>query len=194
MSADGKSNSDGNVELKGASSKGSILRMSMENLRIRDDTEGHNRGYQLGNSNGHVQTPDPRANNADVLLDGQLRISEIVEAIQDEVYNMGAVPSIEAKTKRKVKLTEKGKEYKMALLEKRRSKLVSRVIRKSSEIDDLMYFFQNGIPVKEELQQLNDMFDMLVEIHEELENIDNQYTEELWFEDIDQKVPPQWCI
>ena len=194
MSADGKSNSDGNVELKGASSKGSILRMSMENLRIRDDTEGHNRGYQLGNSNGHVQTPDPRANNADVLLDGQLRISEIVEAIQDEVYNMGAVPSIEAKTKRKVKLTEKGKEYKMALLEKRRSKLVSRVIRKSSKIDDLMYFFQNGIAVKEELQQLNDMFDMLVEIHEELENIDNQYTEELWFEDIDQKVPPQWCI
>ena len=107
---------------------------------------------------------------------------------------MGAVPSIETKTKRKVKLTEKGKEYMMTLLEKRRSKLVSRVIRKSSEIDDLMYFFQNGIAVKEELQQLNDMFNMLVEIHEELENIDNQYTEQLWFEDIDQKVPPQWCI
>ena len=74
--------------------------MSMENLRIRDDTEGHNRGYQLGNSNGHVQTPpDPRVNNADVLLDGQLRISENVEAIQDEVYNMGTVPLIEEKAK-----------------------------------------------------------------------------------------------
>ena len=76
----------------------------------------------------------------------------------------------------------------MALLEKRRSELVSRVIRKSSEIDGLKYSFQNGIAVKEELQQLNDMFKMLVEIHEELENIDDQYTEELWFEDIDQKV------
>ena len=29
---------------------------------------------------------------------------------------------------------------------------------------------------------------MLVEIHEELETIDNQYTDKLWFEDIDQKV------
>ena len=157
MFADGKSNSDGNVVLKGASSEANSLWMSMENLRIRDDTEGHNRVCQLGNSNGYVQTPDPRANNADVLLDGQLRISENVEAIQDEVYNMGAVPLIEEKTKRQVRLTEKGKEHKMALLEKRRSKLVSRVIRKSSEIDDLMYSCQNGIAVKEKLQQLNDV-------------------------------------
>ena len=39
-------------------------------------------------------------NNPDVLWDGQLRISENVGAIQDVVYNMGAVPSIEEKTKR----------------------------------------------------------------------------------------------
>ena len=50
-----------------------------------------------------------------------------------------------------------------------------------------MYSFQNGRTVKEELQQLN-MFKMLVEIHEELENIDDQYTDELWYEDVDQKV------
>ena len=46
-----------------------------------------------------------------------------------------------------------------------------------------MYSFQNGIAVEEELQQLNDMFKMLVEIHEELEKIDDQYIDELWFED-----------
>ena len=40
MSADGKSNSDGNIVLKGASSEANSLRMSMENLRIWDDTEG----------------------------------------------------------------------------------------------------------------------------------------------------------
>ena len=72
MSADGKSNSNRNVVLKGSSSEGHSLRVSMENLRSRDDTEGHNRGYQLGNPNGHVQTPDPRANMTDILLDGQL--------------------------------------------------------------------------------------------------------------------------
>ena len=79
----------------------------MENLRIIDDTEGNNTEYQLGSSNGHVETPDPRTNNADVLWDGQLRISENVGSIQDEVYSMGVVPLIEGKTKRQVKLTEK---------------------------------------------------------------------------------------
>ena len=82
MSADGKSNSDGNVVLKGTSSEAHSLWMSLENLRIRDDTEGHNRGYQLGNPNGQVQTPDPRVNNAYVLLDGQLRISENVGLLE----------------------------------------------------------------------------------------------------------------
>ena len=100
MSGDGKSNSDGNIVLKEASSEAHSLQMSMKNLRIRDDTEGHNRWYQLGSSNGHVHTPDPRVNNPDVLWGGQLRISENVGAIQDVVYNMGAVPSIEEKTKR----------------------------------------------------------------------------------------------
>ena len=51
-----------------------------------------------------------------------------------------------------------------------------------------MYSFQNDTAVKERLQQLNDMFKMLAEIHEELENIDDQYTDKLWFEDIDQIV------
>ena len=136
----------------------------MENSRVRNDKEEHNRGYQLGSSDGHVQTPDPRANNPDVLWDGQLRISENVGAIQDELYNMGVIPSLEGKTKRQLKLAEKGKEGKVALLQKERSKLISRVIRKSSEIDGLMYSSQNGIAVKEELQQLNDMFKMLFEI------------------------------
>ena len=116
-------------------------------------------------------------NNTDVLLLGQLMISENIGAIQDEVYNIGAVSLIEGKTKKQVRLTAKVKEYKMALLEKRRSKLVSRAIRKLSEIDDPMYSFQNGT-IKEELRQLNNMFKILAKIHEELENIDDQYTDE----------------
>ena len=36
MSADGKSNSDGNIALKGASSEAHSLQMSMENVRIRE--------------------------------------------------------------------------------------------------------------------------------------------------------------
>ena len=69
--------------------------------------------------------------------------------------------------KRNRKMTGKGRQYRLAVLEKRQVKLVARTIRKSSEIDDLMYSHQNSITVKEELAQQNEMFRMLVEIHEE---------------------------
>ena len=107
------------ILLKGVSTEDHIIPMSMENLRIRDDTEGHNRRYQLGSSNGHVQPPDPGANIKKVLRGGQLKISENVGAIQNEVYNMGVVRLIEGEARRQAKLTEKGKKYKMALLEKK---------------------------------------------------------------------------
>ena len=76
----------------------------------------------------------------------------------------------------------------MSTLEKKRAELVSRLLRKSSEIDDLMYSYQNSITVKEELAQLNYMFKMLVDIHEEFEQIGKDYTDNIWFDNIDQKV------
>ena len=63
-------------------------------------------------------------------------------------------------------MTEKEREYCLSTLENKHAKLVSRLLRKSSEIDDLMYCYQNSITVKEELAQLNGMFKMLVDIHE----------------------------
>ena len=39
----------------------------------------------------------------------------------------------------------------MSFLEKKRSKLASRVIRKSSVVEDLVYSFQKGTTVEEEL-------------------------------------------
>ena len=38
--------------------------------------------------------------------------------------------------------------------------------------------------MQEELAQLSDMFRMLVEIHEEQEEIDEEYDDEMWFDDI----------
>ena len=51
-----------------------------------------------------------------------------------------------------------------------------------------MYSHQNSITAKEELAQLNDMFRMLVDIHEEQEEIDAEYDDQIWFDDLDQKV------
>ena len=82
-------------------------------------------------------------------------------------------------------MTEKGRQYSLAVLEKREAKLVA---RSSSEVDDLMYSYQNRITVKEDLEQLNNMFKMVVEIHHEQEEIDEQYDDEIWLDDMDQKI------
>ena len=71
--------------------------------------------------------------------------------------------------KRNHEMTEKGRQYRLAVLEKCHVKQVARTIRKSSDIDDLIYSYQKNITVKEELAQLNNMFRILVEIHEEQE-------------------------
>ena len=68
------------------------------------------------------------------------------------------------------------------------AKLVSRLLRKSSEIDGFMYSYQNSITVKQVLAQPNDMFKMLVDIHEEFEQIDKEYTNDIWFDKIDQEM------
>ena len=82
-------------------------------------------------------------------------------------------------------MTEKGRQYWLVVLEKRQAKLVA---RSSSEVDDLMYSYQNRITVKEDLEQLNNMFKMVVEIHHEQEEIDEQYDDEIWLDDMDQKI------
>ena len=90
--------------------------------------------------------------------------------------------------KRNYEMTEKGRQYRLAVLEKCHVKQVARTIRKSSDIDDLIYSYQKNITVKEELAQLNNMFRILVEIHEEQEEIDEKYDDERWFGDMDQKI------
>ena len=90
--------------------------------------------------------------------------------------------------KRQRKTTDKGMEYRKVILDKKRTNLVSRIIRKSSEIDVLLYSHQNDVTVNEELAQLNDTFKLIEDINQEMIELDDNYTEELWFTDIDEKV------
>ena len=90
--------------------------------------------------------------------------------------------------KRQRKMTEKEREYRKEILDKKRTNLVSRIIRKSSEIDVLLYSHQNDVTVNEELAQLSEIFKLLEDINQEMIKLDDDYTEELWFTDIDEKV------
>ena len=93
--------------------------------------------------------------------------------------------------RRQRKQIEKGVEYRMNTLEER-GKLHSRLLRKSSTIDALLYSFQNMNTVREELRSFNDQFRMILEVHEEyhqlIEDKVKQEEDEVWFDKIDENV------
>ena len=157
---------DGTV-VKETPSEDHSLRVSMENLRLRDDGH-HTRGSQSRRfEDGHSQMIDPlEIGNVGTVPE---RLKQAHAVISAEQESQGYQGDQQIQGKRQPKMTEKGREYRLSTLENKRARLISRLLRKSSEIDDLMYSYQNSITVKEELAQLNDMFKMLVSIHEEFE-------------------------
>ena len=64
------------------------------------------------------------------------------------------------------------------------SKVVSRIIRNSSEIDDLIESHQNTTTVKNEPAQLNKMLKLLVDTYEEPEQTDTEQIVDIWFGDL----------
>ena len=63
-------------------------------------------------------------------------------------------------------MTDNGREYRKTVLYNKMTSLVSRITRKSSEIEDLLYSHQNEITVKEKLSQLRDIFKLIEEINQ----------------------------
>ena len=61
------------------------------------------------------------------------------------------------------------------MFDKKKSSLLSRIIRKSRETNDLLYSHQNATTVKEELAQPNDIYKLIVEINDEMTEIDVNY-------------------
>ena len=160
------------------SSENHNIRISMENLRLRDDcqSEQHIRGsHQVSLRGQSSQLVDGQSDQANDVLK-QLEVSA---AHPEEADSMD---------KCQRKMTDKGREYRKGILDKKRTNLVSRIIRKSSEIDVLLYSHQNDVTAKEELAQLNDIFKLIEGINQEIIELDDDYTEELWFTDIDEKV------
>ena len=154
------------------------LRISLENLRLRDDIqmEEHiTRSHQVSLRGQNSQLVDGQSNQAKDVL----KPLEACAANPEEAGNMD---------KHQRKMTDKGREYRKEILDKKRTNLVSRIIRKSSEIDVLLYSHQNDVTVKEQLAQLSDIFKLIEDINQEMIELDDNYTEELWFTDIDEKV------
>ena len=70
------------------------------------------------------------------------------------------------RSRRPRNLTEKGAAYKSQTLKGRRRKINGGLIRKYSTIEDLVFSSQNAVSIEEELRQFNDLFKMLLSVHE----------------------------
>ena len=88
-------------------------------------------------------------------------------------------------------LTEKGLPYKKETLRERRRKINGRLIRKYSTIEDLLFSSENIIAVEEEMKQFNDLFKMLLDAHQEYNQLlgdDERDRDDDWFDDADTQV------
>ena len=87
-----------------------------------------------------------------------------------DVVGDNLVPETESEEnsgRRQRELTEKGKEYKMCLMESRKQRLYNQFMRKCYAIDDLLYSKNNFVTVKEELQLFDNLFSQLFLLPEE---------------------------
>ena len=166
------------------SSENHNLRISMENLKLRDDcqSEQHIRGiHQVSLRGQSSQLVDGQSDQAKDVL----KQLEVCAAHPEEAGSMD---------KRQKKMADKGRECRKGILDKKRTNLMSRIIRKSSEIDVLLYSHQNDVTVKEELAPLNNIFKLIEDINQGMIELDDNYTKELlilmilMFTDIDEKV------
>ena len=85
-------------------------------------------------------------------------------------------------------MADKGRENRQEILDKKRTNLVSRITRKSRKIDILLYSHQNHVTANKEIAQLSDKFKLIEAINQEIIELDDNYTEELWLTDINQKL------
>ena len=89
------------------------------------------------------------------------------------------------------KTTVRWLQYQSSQLKKKRLRLYSRMIRKSSAIDDLLYTSRNMEAVREQMLQVN-LFKLIIEVHNVYKVLlpQNKQTRnhDDWFDEIDEKI------
>ena len=82
-------------------------------------------------------------------------------------------------------MTEKWKQYKITHLESKRTKLFARLIRKSSDIDTLIYSYQNGTTLRDTPMPYSIWS---LRFFRRWRGVNDQYNEELWFDEVNQRI------
>ena len=103
--------------------------------------------------------------------------------LNEKSYNLEEKPM-----KRTRKLTEKGREYQLSKLDDRRKKAASRLTREFGMIDEILYSSTNAFAIKEQLNRLDDIFQIIGSIQKEMIILDPNYNDGDWFYQLDEKV------
>ena len=89
--------------------------------------------------------------------------------------------------KRSRKMTMKGLLHKKNTLRERRRKINSRLIRRYGTIEDLLCSSANKVAVEEEMNQFNDLLKMLIDVHQDYNQLldgDEREKDDDWFDEI----------
>ena len=149
-------------------------RISMKNLRLRDDCqkEEHMIGnHQFSLRGQRSQLVGGESNQAKDVL----KQLEVCTAHPEETGSMD-------KHQGKMMLREGNIERKFLTRRERTwcQESSENIVRKYSEIAVLLYSHQNNVTVKEELAQLSEIFKLIEDINQEMIELDDNSTEELW--------------
>ena len=106
-----------NAVVDGTQSEDHSLRISMESLRLRDDYGSHNKDQMDDIDVSQNLKPEARSNNGDVLPYNKLR--QVLEPKVMVHHNRDAEVDQLLDGKRNRKMTEKRRQYRLAVLEKR---------------------------------------------------------------------------
>ena len=89
-------------------------------------------------------------------------------------------------SKRSCKMTEKGKQWQLAMLGDERKKLGSKLTRNES----MLYSVRNSTTVQEELNQLDGIFKLVEGINDRMKAVDDKVNDnyDKWFEQLEEKV------
>ena len=94
----------------------------------------------------------------------------------------------EDRARRYRNLTKKGLKYKKESLREKRRKISSRLIKKYHTVEDLLVSYTFIIAVVEKMKQFKDLFKMLLDAHQEYNQLladDERGKGDDWFDDVD---------
>ena len=87
--------------------------------------------------------------------------------------NQGGVDTaVSATSRRSCKMTEKGKQYQLAMLGVERQKLASKLTKKMSTIESMLCSVRNSTAFQKELNQVDDLFKLIEGITEGMKAVD----------------------